>query len=69
MTISKERLNEITLSLWCGDSDYQCSDPVKFKNFAHALLKAVESESDKSKPEGYYRGGAQYLRLPLVSEE
>jgi hypothetical protein len=73
MTISKERFEQLSLDTASDlDSEYGLGArttgdwPIKF---AHALLKKVEAESDKSKPEGYYRGGAQYLRLPLVSEE
>lgn len=46
MTISKERLEQIVLSIYDSNSDFQFTQPSLFREFAHALLKKVEAESE-----------------------
>lgn len=70
MNLSKERLNEIALDVWLDISIRGNQDSNQnLKDFALAIIRRVEAESQKVKPGGFFNGGSKYLRLPLVSEE
>ena len=71
MTISKERFEQLALEVWNnGATEYDDREgDFIVTDFAHALIKRVEAESDPIIK--HYNGDgsvSNYVELPLVGE-